>query len=80
MSDRDDKKLKLSFIYNVQKAIVHLTPLGIESQKDMQKYVMLETRRLLYFDGFLLKPLLQDHYESRSMRFLSEQEEAAKGT
>jgi hypothetical protein len=53
---------------------LHLTPLGIESQQDMQKYVLLETRRLLYFDGFLLKSLLQEHYESRSMRFLSDQE------
>lgn len=50
---------------------LHLTPLGIESQKDQQRYTLLETHRLLYVDRFLAQPLLADHYDSRNMQFLS---------
>lgn len=51
---------------------LYLTPLGVESLKDQQKYSLLETHRLLYVDRFLAQPLLTKHYDSRNMQFLSD--------
>src|SRR6185312_4285850 len=50
---------------------LYLTPLGIESQNDQHRYVLLETHRFLYIDRFLAKPLLSGHYDSYNMQFLS---------
>lgn len=51
---------------------LYLTPVGVESQNDQHKYILLETHRLLYVDRFLAQPLLTDHYNSRNMQFLSD--------
>lgn len=53
---------------------LRLTRLGVDSLERMEKYVLMETRRQLYFDGILSNPLISNYYDSKSIRFLAEDE------
>jgi hypothetical protein len=43
--------------------VLSLTPIGMASVADGQRYVFKEDRQVLYFDGFTGTPLPKSHYE-----------------